>query len=168
GKRQISCRKGNDEDGIVHSQAKTHLRRKGRVKITCSLCGQQGHDKRYHSRLDAPDSDWFEGNFEPVDTYIDRAVDERGKMVPERASKDHNHGSEHTFHFIPTPRVSSEAQMSGLKSGPPETICTPSIPVDVPTNYVNLDNVVDDLVDMENAESASRRLSRAKKRQCMK
>ncbi|CAA2986556.1 Hypothetical predicted protein [Olea europaea subsp. europaea] len=102
--------------------------------------------------------------FEEDDVEYNR----KGKMVPERASKDHNHGSERTFHFIPTPRVSSEAQMSGLKSGPLETICTPSVFVDVPTNYVNLDNVIDDLVYMENAESASRRLSRAKKRQCMK
>ncbi|CAA2994602.1 Hypothetical predicted protein [Olea europaea subsp. europaea] len=89
-------------------------------------------------------------------------------MVPERASKDHNHGSERTFHFIPTPSVSSEAGMDGLKFGPPETIFTPSVPVDVSTDYVNLDDVVDDLVDMENAKSSSRRLSRAKKRQCMK
>lgn len=64
--------------------------------------------------------------------------------------------------------VSSEAWMNGLKSGPTKTICTPSTPIDVPTDYVNLDDVVDDLVDMENAESASMRVSRAKKRQWRK
>ncbi|CAA2989571.1 Hypothetical predicted protein [Olea europaea subsp. europaea] len=89
-------------------------------------------------------------------------------MVPKRASKDHNRGSERTFHFIPTPRVSHEARMGGHRSGPSETICTPSVHVNVPTDYVNLDDVVDDLVDMENAESANRRLSRAGKRQCIK
>ncbi|CAA2976588.1 Hypothetical predicted protein, partial [Olea europaea subsp. europaea] len=88
--------------------------------------------------------DLFEGNLEPVDTHFNRAMDERGKMVPD------------------------EAWMNGLKSGPTKTICTPSTPIDVPTDYVNLDDVVDDLVDMENAESASMRVSRAEKRQWRK
>ncbi|XP_022848165.1 uncharacterized protein LOC111370605 [Olea europaea var. sylvestris] len=56
GKRQINRRKGADEDVIVHSQEKNYLRRKGRLKMTCSVCGEQGHNKRYHSRPDAPDS----------------------------------------------------------------------------------------------------------------
>ncbi|CAA2982810.1 Hypothetical predicted protein [Olea europaea subsp. europaea] len=99
-KRQINWRKGADEDVIVHSRENNYIQRNGRLKMICSVRGERGHNKRYHSRPDALDS--------------------VGKMVPkrgQRASSDHSHGNEQTFHFIPTSTLSCEPCSGGLKSG---------------------------------------------------
>lgn len=44
--------------------------------------------------------------------------------------------------------VSREVRAGGLKSSHVEIICTPSVSIDVPTNFVNYEDVADDLMDM--------------------
>lgn len=44
--------------------------------------------------------------------------------------------------------LSREAHSSVLKSGPIATFCTQSVPVDVPTDDVKFEDVLDDLIDM--------------------
>ncbi|CAA3009280.1 Hypothetical predicted protein [Olea europaea subsp. europaea] len=91
--------------------------------MTCSLCGERGHNKRYHSRSDAP------------------AIVDRGSQ----ASTEHNPVEKHSFHFIPTPMVTQESRSSYLESGPTTMMSSQSVPGDVPTDIVNFDDVVDDL-----------------------
>ncbi|CAA2987786.1 Hypothetical predicted protein [Olea europaea subsp. europaea] len=81
--------------------------------MTCSVCRKRGHNKRYHSRPNAPDS------VKPVVAQCSRIGDDRGKMVPERgqrASSGQDDGNKQTFRFIPTPTLSREPHSSGLKS----------------------------------------------------
>ncbi|CAA2941851.1 Hypothetical predicted protein [Olea europaea subsp. europaea] len=113
--------------------------------------------------------DWFQGNIEPVVPQCDRAVNERGKMVPERgqqASSSHNLGNELTFHFIPTPMLSRELLSGGPKSGDTAMVVTQPDLVHVPTDDVNFEDVMDDIIDRGDAESGSTRVSKPRKSKC--
>lgn len=54
GRKQKKRRRQADEDVIASSQGKSLVTRKGRVSMTCSICNLKGHNKRYHSKPDAP------------------------------------------------------------------------------------------------------------------
>ncbi|CAA2972775.1 Hypothetical predicted protein [Olea europaea subsp. europaea] len=106
--------------------------------MTCSVCVEQGYNKQYHSRPDAPDS---------------------GKMVPERGQRptsSRNLGDDQTFHFIPTPMLSHEPRYDGLQSSDAAMVFTQPNSVHVPINDVNFEDVVDDMIDLRNVESATR------------
>ena len=46
-------RKQPEDIIIYHSQGKAKVKKKGRVSMTCDVCGLEGHNKRYHARRDA-------------------------------------------------------------------------------------------------------------------
>ncbi|CAA2988599.1 Hypothetical predicted protein [Olea europaea subsp. europaea] len=74
-----------------------------------------------------------------------------------------NPSDEQTFHFIPTPMLSHELCSDGLQSGDVAMVFTQPNSVHVPTNDVNFEDVMDDMIDLRNVESAIR-VSKPRKR----
>ncbi|KAL2466983.1 hypothetical protein Adt_42834 [Abeliophyllum distichum] len=48
--------------------------------MTCSECGLQGHNKRYHLRHGAPGNDWFNAQLDPMENDIELPLDSRKKV----------------------------------------------------------------------------------------
>lgn len=59
--------------------------------------------------------------------------------------------------------VPREAQPSGLKTRPTTMMCTQSVLVDVPTDDVNFNDVVDDFNNLEDVESETMKVSTTQK-----
>ncbi|XP_022843156.1 uncharacterized protein LOC111366682 [Olea europaea var. sylvestris] len=92
GRKQNKRRKQAEEDVIECSHGRSHVRKKGMVSMTCSIYGLKGHNKRYHSRFDAPFN---------------------GKLVPDRgygAGLSQPHKEFQSFQFMPTPSIGNQHQ----------------------------------------------------------
>ncbi|KAL2527198.1 hypothetical protein Adt_12252 [Abeliophyllum distichum] len=73
-----------DEDFIHQSQSQSKLKRKGQVVMTCSECGLQGHDKRYHLRPDTPShmNEWYNAPLHPVGNDMETPIGTKTKFMP--------------------------------------------------------------------------------------
>ncbi|XP_052190007.1 uncharacterized protein LOC127799830 [Diospyros lotus] len=88
GRKQMKRRKQPEEVMIYHSQGKAKVKKKGRVFMTCSVCGLEGHNKRYHARRDAPrEENWYDIPLERVipDISSQDAIG-NGTFVPQRGN----------------------------------------------------------------------------------
>ncbi|KAL2548713.1 Uncharacterized protein Fot_10243 [Forsythia ovata] len=57
------------------------MKRKCQVVMTCSECGLQGHNKRYHLRPGAPGNDWFDAQLDPMESDMQSPLDSRKKEI---------------------------------------------------------------------------------------
>ncbi|KAL2511283.1 Uncharacterized protein Adt_16883 [Abeliophyllum distichum] len=119
-------RAGAEEEFIGHNQSKSYVRRKGQVTMTCSVCGLEGHNSRYHLRRDAPDN---------------------CKMVPKRGNRGSSSQGEvlqSSFRFMPTPGVSHPCAAQGIISGPFASMPT-NMATAVITEEVNISSTVEEV-----------------------
>ncbi|KAL2509117.1 uncharacterized protein Fot_32764 [Forsythia ovata] len=139
--------------------------------MTCSECGLQGHNKRYHLRPDAPSNEWYNAPLDPVGNEMDTQTGTRTKLVPNGGSEGPSIEAQpqHTVcHFMPTPGVN----MRGLRERPSAT----SIDVeggneqenttmpDVRVEEIDISPMVEELERLNGQESATRRSARANAR----
>ncbi|KAL2504504.1 Uncharacterized protein Adt_20125 [Abeliophyllum distichum] len=87
GRQQMKRRRQADEDFISQSQGQSKLKRKGQVIKTCSECGLQGHNKRYHLRPDAPSDEWYNATLHSVGNEMETPIGARTKLVPKKGSE---------------------------------------------------------------------------------
>ncbi|CAA2997167.1 Hypothetical predicted protein [Olea europaea subsp. europaea] len=81
---------------------------------------------------------------------------------------DGDDGNEQAFCFIPTPTLSREPRSSGLKSIAATMVPIQPDSVRVLIDDVNFEDVVDDMVDLGDAESGSTRVSMPRKKKAHK
>ncbi|KAL2525338.1 Uncharacterized protein Adt_10392 [Abeliophyllum distichum] len=170
-RQQKKRRRQADEDFIHQSQSQSKLKRKGQVVMTCSECGLQGHNKRYHLRLDAPNDEWYNAPLRPVGNEMETPLGARTKLVPNRGSDGTSTESEHqhtTCQFMPTPGI----DMRGIREGPAATsidveggnIKENASSTNVRMEEIDISPMVDELERYNNEEAATRRCARANAR----
>ncbi|KAL2497102.1 hypothetical protein Adt_22652 [Abeliophyllum distichum] len=122
--------------------------------MTCSECGQKGHNKRYHLRADAPTD---------------------GKLTPKRGSTSaSNQEPQSIFKFIQTPGVDMRHADMNMLSGP---LASSPLPernnkenTDAPiiiTKEVDVSTMVEELERLDSEKATSSRAERARARRQM-
>ncbi|CAA3017582.1 Hypothetical predicted protein [Olea europaea subsp. europaea] len=127
--------------------------------MTCLICGLQGHNKRYHSRHDAPLDDWFEGELQQVGVQCNSYGTARGKMVViggKGASSVTHTAQNSPFHFMPAPTIKTDFATDCVALSP--AITMPNlhqnervhlVTTNVPTVEVNFEEKVNDSQHMD-------------------
>ncbi|KAL2540374.1 Uncharacterized protein Adt_01352 [Abeliophyllum distichum] len=176
GRQQKKRRRTTDEDYIQQSQSKSVMRRKGQVVMTCSECGLKGHNKRYHSRADAPINDLFNAELEEVEIdRVNRSTGKKkGKLTPKRSTTSASNQArerESMLQFMPTLGANMQHGdlnvLSGLLASRPVAegmsrgITEAAVII---TEEVDISTMVDELEQLESQEATRNRADRARAR----
>ncbi|KAL2504839.1 Uncharacterized protein Adt_20460 [Abeliophyllum distichum] len=154
------------------------MKRKGQVIMTCSECGLEGHNKRYHLRAYAPTTDWFNAQLEEVEIERDNRSTgkNKGKLTPKRSTTSASNQTRETesmIQFIPTPGVDTRHADLNMLSGPEvsrpvaEGLSKGNTEVEaavIITEEVDISTMVDELEQLESPEATRNRAKRARAR----
>ncbi|KAL2489684.1 uncharacterized protein Fot_42976 [Forsythia ovata] len=152
------------------------MKRKGQVVMTCSECGLEGHNKRYHLMADAPTTDWFNAQLEEVEIERDNRSTEKKKLTPKRSTTSASNQAQETesmLQFMPTPGVDTRHADLNVLSGPEvsrpvaEGLSKGNTEVEaavIITEEVDISTMVDELEQLESQEATRNRVERARAR----
>ncbi|XP_022852585.1 uncharacterized protein LOC111374185 [Olea europaea var. sylvestris] len=187
GRKQKKRRRHQEEDVITRSGLKAKMKKRGTVLMTCSVSGRTGHNMRYHRRPDAPQEDSVAYDVERTIQERSNQINDdnlRAKLVPRRSNTSPRYEvqpppppSASEFQFMPTPGLGLTNDAQYDWSAPPLTEPGSSMTVkgmltrafvQIPTENIPVQNMVEDLQQIDAQENAQKRAARAKNRKVVR